>query len=135
MSWQIKVFSSSLGQCFVIELGISYINRYDDLMYMTRRTLVCINTRKTSDECHDSYYSVKLHSDSSPQMSFPVVHMGSSDATRKCIEEGRREVLALTPHLGLTLRPVDVTVAHLEVLSPPRKLENWCQVGQTRSTQ
>ena len=75
---------------------------------MTRRTLVCINTRKTSDERHDGYYPVKLHSDSSPQMLFPAVHMEILDGTRKCIEEGKGKVLALTPLLGLTLRPVDV---------------------------
>ena len=63
-------------------------------------------------------------------MLFPAVLMGSSDATRKLGEGPGHDAPPRPP-----LRPVDVSVAHLEVSSPPHKLENWCQVGQTRPTQ
>ena len=37
------------------------IKGYDNTTYMIRRTLVRIGTRKTNDERHDHYNSVKLH--------------------------------------------------------------------------
>ena len=37
----------------VIKLENSYVNRYENCMHLTRRTLVCINTRKLVMKRHD----------------------------------------------------------------------------------